>query len=51
MQGLPSWQHSFVEFDHEIFSTFILFFLLIQERQLSVYGKRMCIILVNLLED
>ena len=27
MQGLPSWQHSFVEFDHEIFSTFILFFL------------------------
>ena len=30
-------QHSFVEIDNEIFS------LLIQERQLSVSGKRMCI--------
>ena len=44
-------QHSFVEIDHEIFSTVILSFALIQERQLSVSGKRMCTILVNCLED
>ena len=31
-------QHSFVEIDHEIFSVFILFLLLIQEGQLSVSG-------------
>ena len=42
-------QHSFVETDHEIFSTFILS--LIQEGQLSVSGERMCTILVNRLED
>ena len=42
---LPRWQHSFVETDHEIFSTVILFI------QLSVSGKRMCKILVNCLED
>ena len=35
-------QHSLVEIDHEIFSTIILFFPLIQERQLSVSGERMC---------
>ena len=34
-------QHSFVEIDHEIFSTVILSFLLIQEGQLSVSGERM----------
>ena len=45
------WQHSFVEIDHEIFSTVILSLLLIQEGQLSVSGKRMCTILVNRLED
>ena len=45
------WQHSFVEIDHEIFSTIILSLLLIQEGQLSVSGKRMCTILVNRLED
>ena len=44
-------QHSFVDIDHEIFSTVILSLLLIQEGQLSVSGKRMCTILVNRLED
>ena len=44
-------QHSFVEIDHEIFSTVILSLQLIQEGQLSVSGKRMCTILVNRLED
>ena len=44
-------QHSFVEIDHEIFSTVILSLRLIQEGQLSVSGERMCTILVNRLED
>ena len=44
-------QHSFVEIGHEIFSIVILSLLLIQERQLSVSGERMCTILVNRLED
>ena len=44
-------QHSFVEIDHEIFSTVILTLPLIQEGQLSVSGERMCTILVNGLED
>ena len=45
-------QHSFVEIDHEIFSTVIILSLpLIQEGQLSVSGERMCTILVNRLED
>ena len=44
-------QHSFVEIDHEIFSTVILSLPLIQEGQLSVSGKRVCTILVNHLED
>ena len=44
-------QHSFVEIDHEIFSRVILSLLLIQEGQLSVSGERMCIMLVNRLED
>ena len=34
-------QHSFMEIDHEIFSTVILSLPLIQEGQLSVSGKRM----------
>ena len=38
-------------FDHEIFSTVILSLPLIQERQLSVSGERMCTILVNRSED
>ena len=46
-----SQQHSFVEIDHEIFSTVILSLPLIQEGQLSVSGERMCTILVNHLED
>ena len=44
-------QHSFVEIDHEIFSTVILSLPLIQEGQLSVSGERMCTILVDRLED
>ena len=44
-------QHSFVEIDHEIFSTVILSLLLIKEGQLSVSGERVCTILVNRLED
>ena len=44
-------QHSFVEIDHEIFSTVILSLPLIQEGQLSVSGERMCTVLVNRLED
>ena len=44
-------QHSFVESDHEIFSTVILSLLLIQEGHFSVSGERMCAILVNRLED
>ena len=44
-------QHSFVEIDHEIFSTVILSLPLIQEGQLSVSGERMCTILVKRLED
>ena len=43
-------QHSFMEIDHEIFSTVILSFPLIQEGHLSVSGERMCTILVNRLE-
>ena len=45
------WQHSFMETDHEIFSTVILSLPLIQEGQLSVSGERMCTILVNRLEE
>ena len=40
-------QHSFVEIDHEIFSTVILSFPLIQEEQSSVAG----FVQVNRLED
>ena len=39
------------KFDHEIFSTVILFLPLIQEGQLSVSDERMCTILVNRSED
>ena len=44
-------QHSFVENDHEIFSTVVLSLPLIQEGQLSVSGERMRTILVSRLED
>ena len=47
----PGWQHSFMEINHEIFSTVILSLLLIQDGQLSVLGEGMCTILVNCLED
>ena len=47
----PGRQHSFVEFDHEIFFPVIFSLPLIQEGQLSVSGERMCTILVNRLED
>ena len=40
-------QHSYVEIDHEIFSTVILSLPLIQEGQLSVSGEGMCTIQVN----
>ena len=42
-------QHSFMEIDHEIFSTVILSLPLIQATSDS--GERMCTILVNHLED
>ena len=48
---LRSGQLSFMEIDHEMFSTVILSLHLIQEGQLSVSGKRMSTILVNCLED
>ena len=44
-------QHSFMEIDHEIFSTVILSLPLFHEGQLSVSGERMCTILVNHLEN
>ena len=47
----PLRSDSFVETDHEIFSTVILSLLLFQEGQLSVSGVRMCTILINRLED
>ena len=40
-------QLSFVEIDHEIFSTVILSLPLIQEGQSPVSGERICTILVN----
>ena len=40
-------QHSFVEIDHEIFSTVILPLPQIQEVLLSVSGERMCTKLIN----
>ena len=43
-------QNSFMEIDHEIFSTVILSLPLIQEGQLPVSGERMCTILVIRLE-
>ena len=46
-----TYQHSFVEIDHEMFSRVILSLPLIQEGQLSVSGERMCTILVNRLKD
>ena len=42
---------TFVEINHEVFSTVIPSLPLIQEGQLSVSGERMCTILVNCLED
>ena len=43
-------QHSFVEIDHEIFSTAIFSLPLIQEGLLLVSGERVCTILVNRLQ-
>ena len=53
LDALSNWRPggSFVEIDHEIFSTVILSLPLNQEGQLSVSGERMCTILVNRLED
>ena len=50
-RGRPPRQHSFVEIDHEIFSTVILSLPLFKEGHLSVSGERRCTILVNRLED
>ena len=47
----PGRQHSFLEMDHEIFSTVILYIPLIQKGQLSVSGERMCTIRVNCSRD
>ena len=44
-------QNSFVEMDHDVFSMVILSLPLIQEGQLSFFGERMCVILVNHLDD
>ena len=46
----PDGQYSFVDIDHEIFSTVIISHPLIQEGQLSISVERMCTILVNRLE-
>ena len=51
VQPHRSQQHSFVEIDHEIFSTVILSLPLIQEGQLSVSGGRVCTIMVNCPEN
>ena len=47
----PGRQYSFLEIDHEIFSTAILSLPLIQEGQLLVSGERICTKVVNRLED
>ena len=47
----PGREHSFMEIDHEIFSTVILSLTLIQEGQFSVSNEKMCSILVKRLED
>ena len=44
-------QHSFMEINYGIFSMVILSLPLIQEGLLSVFGERMCTILVNSLEN
>ena len=40
--SIPSRSHTFVEIDHEIISTVILFFCVIQERLLSFTSEGMC---------
>ena len=44
-------QHSFTEIDHEILSKVSLSLPLIKEGLLSVSGERMCLILINPIED
>ena len=39
---IPARSHSFMEFDHEIISMFILLFLLIQEELLSELQAKVC---------
>ena len=51
MGSTPAEVGNILDVDHEIFSTVILSFQLIQEGQLSVSGERMCTILGNRLED
>ena len=43
MSLIPAWSHTFVETDHEIFSTVILLLLLIQKGLVSVTSESMCI--------
>ena len=47
----PRHSPSFLEIDHEIFSSVILSFPLMQEGRLSVSGERMYKMLCNCLED
>ena len=49
MKSGENWSSCFRE--NEIFSTVILSLPLIQEGQLSIFGERMCTILVNRLMD
>ena len=39
---IPAWSHTFLEIDHEIISTVIRLFLLIEEGLLSVASESMC---------
>ena len=42
MSLILAWSHTFVKFDHEIFSTIILLLLLIQEGLCWLQAKGMC---------
>ena len=45
--GYPAWSHTFMEIDHEIFSTIFLLLPLIQEGRFSVPGESVHLVLVN----
>ena len=46
--SIPAWSHTFVDIDHEIISTIILLFQLIQEGMLLVTSKSMVNHLIKL---